>query len=194
MSALNKAYEAIVIGTSAGGFQALSILLEKLPSDYPLPIAVVQHRSRDSKYLFEEVLQSRCRIKIKQVDEKEVLKNGFVYIAPSDYHLLIETDGTFSLSCEPPVRFSRPSIDVFFESAALAYGDKLVGIILTGASDDGAAGISAICKSGGMTIAQDPDEAQYPYMVRASINTGCVHYVWSLATIRSFLLQNISCP
>lgn len=194
MSDLNKPYEAIVIGTSAGGFQALSILLEKLPSDYPLPIAVVQHRSRDSKHLFEEVLQSKCRIKIKQVDEKETLRSGFVYIAPSDYHLLIETDRSFSLSCEPPVRFSRPSIDVLFESAALAYGDKLLGIILTGANDDGAGGISAISKSGGMTIAQNPDEAQYPYMVQASIDTGCVRYVWSLATIRNFLLQILSRP
>lgn len=178
-----------MIGTSAGGFQALSVILEKLPRDYPIPIAVVQHRSKESRHLFEEVLQQKCQIQIKQVDEKEAIKGNVVYVAPADYHLLIETDRTFSLSCDPPVRFSRPSIDVLFESAAVAYGDKLVGIILTGASDDGAAGIIAIRKRGGLTIAQNPGEAQHPFMAQASINTRRIQYIWSLSTIGNFLLK-----
>jgi two-component system chemotaxis response regulator CheB len=189
MSDLHKMYEAIVVGTSAGGFRALSTLLSDIPSGYSIPIVLVQHRSKDSRELFEEVLQSKCRIKIKQVEEKELITGKHVYVAPPDYHLLIESNKTLSLSFDAPVRFSRPSIDVLFESAAIAYGDKLVGIILTGANDDGAAGIIAIAKSGGLTIAQNPQEAEFPFMVQASIATKSVKYIWSLATIRNFLLH-----
>jgi two-component system chemotaxis response regulator CheB len=139
--------------------------------------------------LFEEVLQNKCRIKIKQAEEKEAIRRNVVYVAPPDYHLLIESDKTLSLSSDAPVRFSRPSIDVLFESAAIAYGDKVIGIILTGTNDDGAMGITAISKRGGLTIAQDPKEAEYPFMVQASIKTKRIKYIWSLATIRNFLLQ-----
>jgi len=133
----DKAFKAIVIGTSAGGLSALSTLLEKLPPSYHLPIIIVQHRAKDQKSLLEEVLQPKCKIKIKQADEKEKIEKGVVYIAPPDYHLLIENDLTFSLSCDELVSYSRPSIDVLFESAALAYRETLIGIILTGASNDG---------------------------------------------------------
>ena len=180
-------YEAIVIGTSAGGFMALSTLLENIPADYRLPIIVVQHRAKDSHELFEEVLQRKCNIKIKQSDEKEKIHSGNVYIAPPDYHLLVEADRTFSLSSESPVQFSRPSIDVLFESAALVYQKKLVGIILTGSNHDGAAGITTIRRMGGLTIAQDPAEAQYSLMTQASIDTNSVNHIWSLAEIRDFL-------
>lgn len=189
MSDLHKMYEAIVLGTSAGGFRALSTLLSDIPAAYSIPIVLVQHRSKSSRDLFEEVLQSKCRIKIKQVEEKEVITGKHVYVAPPDYHLLIESNKTLSLSSDAPVRFSRPSIDVLFESAAIAYGDKLIGIILTGANDDGAIGMTAIAKRGGLTIAQNPQEAEYPFMVQASIATKSVKYIWSLATIRNFLLQ-----
>src|SRR5688500_7967200 len=184
MSDLHRKYEAIVIGTSAGGFRALSTLLAELPADYSIPIVLVQHRSKNSKELFEEVLQSRCRIKIKQAEEKEAVTGKVVYVAPPDYHLLIEGNRTLSLSSDAPVRFSRPSIDVLFESAAIAYRDKLIGIILTGANDDGAIGIAAIEKSGGLTIAQNPQEAEHPFMVQASIATKRIKHIWSLATIR----------
>lgn len=189
MERLDKSYDAIVIGTSAGGFQAVVTILEKLPAIYPVPIILVQHRSKDSRHLFEQVLQSRCSIKIKQADEKEKIQGGMVYVAPPDYHLLIETDKTFSLSSDPRVRFSRPSIDVLFESASVAYRDRLIGIILTGANDDGAAGVIAIGKRGGLTIAQNPDEAEYPYMTQASIGTKKINFIWSLTTIANFLLK-----
>lgn len=189
MSELHKTYEAIVMGTSAGGFSALSMLLADIPARYPIPIVVVQHRSKTSRELFEEVLQAKCRIKIKQAEEKETITNSVVYIAPPDYHLLIESNKTLSLSSEAPVRFSRPSIDVLFETAAIAYGNKVIGIILTGANDDGALGISAIGKRGGLTIAQNPQEAEHPFMVQASIATKKIKYIWSLATIRNFLLK-----
>lgn len=184
-------YKAIVIGTSAGGLQALLSLLSLLPAGYPLPIAVVQHRAKDHRGLLEEVLQNKCRVRVKQADEKEAVRGGTVYIAPPDYHLLIEEDQTFSLSCDEPVLYSRPAIDVLFESAAMAYREHLVGIILTGANGDGASGIATIKEYGGLTIAQDPLEAQFPAMPQASIDTRQVERVWSLSEIGIFLMNLI---
>jgi two-component system, chemotaxis family, protein-glutamate methylesterase/glutaminase len=182
-------YKAIAIGTSAGGLFALSTLLQELPADFPVPVLVVQHRAKDQKSLLEEVLQSKTRIRIKQADEKETIKKGIVYIAPPDYHLLVEEDDTFSLSSDEFVRYSRPSIDVLFESSAVVFREKLVGIILTGASNDGAAGIKAIARNGGLTIAQNPAEAEYPYMPQASIDTKKIKHVWTLQEIKKFLLE-----
>lgn len=184
-------YKAIVIGTSAGGLAALSAILQKLPAAYPIPVLIVQHRAKDQKDLLEELLQSKCTIKIKQADEKEDIQPGYVYIAPPDYHLLVERDFTFSLSSDRHVRYSRPSIDVLFESAAVVYKDRLIGIILTGANNDGAAGIKAIDKYGGVTIAQDPQDAQFPSMPKASIETGKIRHILTLAEIQNFLLKSI---
>ena len=163
--------------------------MEKLPSDYPIPIIVVQHRSKDQMYLLEEVLQSKSAIKIKQVDEKEKIKSGFVYLAPPDYHLLIEQDETFSLSSEDYVNFSRPSIDVLFESAALVYEASLIGIILTGSNKDGTLGIETIHKHNGLTIAQDPDEAQFPFMPSSAIYTNKISHILTLSQLSEFLLK-----
>ena len=182
-------YEAVVIGTSAGGLGVLSYLFERLPVNYFLPVIAVQHRYRDQKDLLEDVLQHKCQIKIKQADEKEKIKNGVVYIAPPDYHLLIEDDHTFSLSADKHIKFSRPSIDVLFESASQVYQKRLVGIILTGASSDGAEGLLTIKKNGGLTIAQDPLEAQFAYMPLAAIIVESVEKVWNLKQISSFLLE-----
>jgi two-component system chemotaxis response regulator CheB len=184
-----RKYKAIVIGTSAGGLYALSFILKKLPAAYPIPVMVVQHRSKDQRDLLEEVLQAKCRITIKQADEKEKIEKGFVYIAPPDYHLLVEADKTFSLSSDEPVRYSRPSIDVLFETAAVVFKESLVGIILTGASDDGTAGTVAVKKYGGLTIAQDPAEAQFPSMPRAAIETNKVTHIQTLSEIQDFLLK-----
>lgn len=188
MSIKNK-YQAIVIGTSAGGLYALTSILQQLPPDYPIPVVVVQHRSKDQRDLFEDVLQSKCKIKIKQADEKENIKGGYVYTAPPDYHLLIENDQTFSLTADDLVLYSRPSINVLFESAAVVYRDKLIGIILTGANNDGASGITIIRKYGGLTIAQVPAEAQFPFMPNASIKTKNIQHVWTLSEIQKFLLK-----
>lgn len=167
----------------------LSTLLKNLPPDFPLPLLIVQHRAKDQKNLLEEVLQSKCKIHIKQADEKEAIKSGKVYIAPPDYHLLIESDQTLSLSSDELVRFSRPSIDVLFESASLVFRDALIGIILTGASNDGSAGITAIARRGGLTIAQHPADAEYPYMPKSAIDTKKVDKVWTLKEIENFLLK-----
>lgn len=182
-------YEAIVIGTSAGGLYALIALLQDLPTDYKVPLIVVQHRAKDQKDLLEDVLQSKAKIKIKQADEKETIRAGCVYIAPPDYHLLVENDKTFSLSADDHVRYSRPSIDVLFESAALAYRRRLIGIILTGANNDGAEGARTIKQTGGLVIVQDPGEAEYSTMPRAAIETQSITYIWTLSEIGKFLLQ-----
>lgn len=181
-------YALIVMGASAGGLQALTVLLEELPMDYPIPIVVVQHRTKDHRDLLEHVLQSRCTISIKQADEKEFIHPGHVYLAPPDYHLLVERDHTFSLTTGPLIQYSRPSIDALFESAAVAYGKQLVGILLTGANQDGAEGMGLIHHLGGLTIAQDPREAQYPTMPQAAIAAQAVHEVMPLPRIQHFLL------
>jgi two-component system chemotaxis response regulator CheB len=186
-----KKYKAIVIGTSAGGFSALSAILANLPGDFRIPVLIVQHRGKDQKYLLEELLQAKCEIKIKQADEKEQIQAGTVYLAPPDYHLLVERDGTLSLSSDLHVRHSRPSIDVLFESAAIAFEDGLIAIVLTGASSDGASGIKMVKEFGGLTIVQNPEEAAFSHMPRASVATGRADQVLSLAQIGSFLKKSI---
>ena len=187
----NLVYDAIVIGVSAGGLSALTRLLENLPSDFPIPIVVVQHRARDDRSLLEEVVQQKCKVHVKQADEKEVAKGGVIYFAPPDYHLLIEKDGTFSLTHDPPVSYSRPSIDVLFETAADVFKNRLLGIILTGANSDGAQGIRVMSRYGGTTIAQDPATAEYPEMPNAAIRTGCIQHIMKLEDISRFLLNSI---
>jgi two-component system, chemotaxis family, protein-glutamate methylesterase/glutaminase len=181
-------HQAIVIGSSAGGLFALTSILDELPADYPLPVIVIQHRVKERSVLLEEILQHRCRIKIKQADEKEKICSGFVYIAPPGYHLLVESDQTFSLASDIPEKHSMPSIDVLFETAAYCYQESLIAIILTGASNDGSDGMRISKKLGGFTIAQDPGEAQFPYMPRAAINAGAVSRVMKLLDIKHFLL------
>ncbi len=182
-------YQAIVIGASAGGLKAILYLLVGLPADYPIPVVLVQHRTRDQKELLEEVLQHKCKIAVKQADEKETIEGGYVYIAPPGYHLMIESDRSFSLSSDDPFLLGTPSITILFESAAQVYKDKLVGIILTGANDDGSDGIRLIKKHGGFTIAQDPKEAMAPYMPQAAITTGAFGFNWRLEQISKFLIQ-----
>ncbi|HZE85404.1 MAG TPA: chemotaxis protein CheB [Puia sp.] len=189
MSDKHLKIEAVVVGVSAGGLMALSGILTELPAAFPLPIIVVQHRSKDERTVLEDVLRSKCKIRVKQADEKEKIEGGMVYIAPAGYHLLIEANRSFSLSCDAPVNFSRPSIDVLFESAAEVYETKLIGVILTGANKDGAAGMQAIKRRGGITIAQNPASALFPAMPRAAIDTGCVYYILKLEEIKNFLLE-----
>lgn len=181
-------YELVVIGVSAGGLNALTRVLGALPANYPVPVVVVQHRSRDERSLLEEVLQVKCTIRIRQAEEKETMKAGTVYMAPPDYHLLIEDNHSLSLSYDAPVNFSRPSIDVLFESAASVYGTRLLAIILTGANADGAYGMKIVRQHGGMTIAEDPDSADYPEMPKAAIRTGSVQRIMTLDAIAEFLL------
>jgi two-component system, chemotaxis family, protein-glutamate methylesterase/glutaminase len=162
------ASELVVIGASWGGLFALGRLVAGLPGDFPLPVIIVQHRSRDSEALLEELLQDLTPLPVRQVDDKEPILAGHVYVAPADYHLLV--DGAhFSLTVDPPVRFSRPSIDVTFLSAADHCGPCATGVVLTGANDDGAAGLRRIVDRGGRAFVQDPREAEARTMPAAAI-------------------------
>ncbi len=180
-------YRAVVIGVSAGGLAALGKILPRLPRNFPLPVIIVQHLSPSSDNYMIRHFNSQSQITVKEADEKEEIKPGFAYFAPPNYHLLIETDFTFSLSTEERVNFSRPSIDVLFESAVDAYCGSLIGIILTGASSDGSKGLKRIKDCGGLTIVQNPKEAEVSVMPDAAIRLFRVDKVLLLDEIATFL-------
>ena len=186
-------YGCIVIGVSLGGIKALPIIFSQLSADYHLPIVVVQHiHYQENGFLFEyfnELLDPR----VKEADEKEQLLAGHIYFAPPNYHLLIERDGSFSLSIDPMVSYSRPSVDVLFESAARAYGPSLVGIILTGANHDGAQGMKIIHDMGGLTIVQDPEEAESSCMPISAIAATKIDHILKLKKI-GLLLKSLPKP
>jgi two-component system chemotaxis response regulator CheB len=184
------ATELVVIGTSLGGLSALEILLRALPREFPLPIAVVQHRLADSDDTLSLVLQIHCALPVVEPDDKDPIEPGRVYIAPADYHLLVDR-GSFSLSTEAKVCYARPSIDVLFESAAESYGEGVIGVILTGASRDGSYGLSKIKERGGVTVVQDPATAESPTMPEAAIAAAKVDRVLPLQDIAAFL--NLCC-
>ena len=156
-------YELVVVGTSTGGLNALTLLLSRLPSDYRLPILIVQHRSRDSDERLAALLRVASKIPLQDAEDKQPLKGPGVYLAPPDYHLLVEAE-SLALSTEEPVAFSRPSIDVLFESAARAHGSQVIGVLLTGANHDGTRGLLAIKERGGCVIVQDPKSAESVFM------------------------------
>ncbi len=182
-------YEAMVIGVSAGGFNALPVLLTRLPEHWPIPVIVVQHRMASPDNYMITAFDRNCALLVKEADEKEKITPGTVYIAPADYHLLVEKNRTFSLSVDEHVRYSRPSIDVLFETAADAYEDGLIGIVLTGANADGSEGIIKIKAHGGVTIAQNPDTAEVEMMPLSAIATKSVDFVLALEDIAPFLMD-----
>lgn len=161
-------YEVVVMGGSAGSLDALSHILPLLPAHFPLPILVVVHLPPDKDSVLVEVLQNKCALAVREAEDKEPLAAGTVYFAAPDYHLLLESDRSLSLSCDEPQLFSRPSIDVLFESAADAVGPGLIGIILSGANNDGAAGLAAVTREGGVALVQSPEEALSAYMPEAA--------------------------
>lgn len=185
-------FEAVVIGSSAGGIKALSSVLSALPSEFPLPIIIVQHLHPNSDSYLARILEQKCGLKVKQADEKEKIEKGVVYLAPPNYHLLIEEDRTFSLSVEGHVNFARPSVDVLFESAVYAYRNQLIGIILTGANHDGSQGVKKIKRNGGYLIVQDPDTAEADAMPKAAIAATPVDKVLLLDQIGPYLLQLVN--
>ena len=178
----------IAIGVSAGGFEALTTLVTQLPADFSLPIAIVQHRSADSSGFLAEHLDINAQIKVKDVFDKEPISSGIVYLAPPDYHLLIERGHLFSLSQDDKVNYSRPSIDVLFESAADIYRQACLAIILTGKNQDGAMGLAKIVATGGTAIVQDPHSAQASEMPIAAINNAPTASVFTLSQITDYLI------
>ena len=189
MKKKQQQFAAIVIGSSAGGIKALSTVLESLPQSFPLPIIIVQHLHPNSNGYLVHILSAKCALTVKQAEEKEQIQGGVVYLAPPNYHLLLEEDRTFSLSLEERVNFSRPSIDVLFESAVYAYRHQLIGIILTGANSDGSLGLKKIKQIGGYAIVQDPDTAEADAMPRSAIKVTSVDKILPLDEIGDFLLH-----
>jgi len=179
--------EAVVIGASAGGVQALSALSAALPADLRVPCFVVIHLPRESPSLLPEIFSAHCKRPVGEAQDKEPVQAGTVYIAPPDYHLLLDRGPTLALSTDELVHYSRPSIDVLFESAADVYGKGLLGIILTGWNQDGADGLQAVHRAGGLTIVQNPDTAEAPVMPQAALARTAVYYILNLEEIAALL-------
>jgi two-component system chemotaxis response regulator CheB len=179
--------EAVVIGASAGAIEALSGILPALPRQYRLPVIIVVHMPADKKSILAELFGEKCDMLVVEAEDKDSIRGGTVYFAPPGYHLLVEMERTLSLSNDRPVLYSRPSIDVLFESAADAYGPALLAIILTGANQDGASGMQAVVEAGGRAIVQTPDEAYAEAMPQAAIASCPTALILPLAEIALYL-------
>jgi two-component system chemotaxis response regulator CheB len=181
-------YDLAVIGASHGGLHALEVILAGLPPSLPIAIAIAQHRHRSSEGELLDCLQHQSRLPMCEVEDKQAIVAGHIYLAPADYHLLVEP-GHFALSTEAPAAYARPSIDVLFESAADAYNQRLMGVILTGASQDGAKGLAKIQAYGGLTLVQDPTTAEGRVMPNAAIAAVPSARILPLDAISSFMVE-----
>lgn len=185
----NNSSRVVVIGCSAGGFMALTGILSTILPDFALPVLVVQHLHPDDNGSFARHLAATAGLPVIDAYDKVQIRPGHIYTAPANYHMLLEQDGTIALSLDEKVNWSRPSIDVLFESAARAVGAGLIAIILSGANADGAAGVRAIKAAGGLVLAQDPGTAEFPVMPEAAIATGAVDEVLPIREIRQRLAE-----
>ena len=186
---MSGASHLVVIGCSWGGLHAVGRVLEALPANFGAAVAIAQHRSADSDGdLLVRVLQARTSLPVREIEDKDAIEDGRIYLAPPDYHVLVEP-GTFALSVDERVQYSRPSIDVLFESAADAYGPRLVGVVLTGANEDGAAGLRRIKERGGVAVVQDPGDAEMPAMPAAAIAAAEPDRILPLAEIAADLVR-----
>ncbi|XPV76649.1 MAG: chemotaxis protein CheB [Desulfovibrio sp.] len=180
-------YEIIAIGVSAGGLEALSEIVPMFDKNIPIPVVIVQHMSPDSDNYLARLLNDISEVTVKEADDKEYLEAGCVYIAPPDYHLLINLDKTVFLSCEDRVNYSRPSVDVLFESVADTFCNKAVGVVLTGANSDGAKGLMDIKRCDGLGIVQAPETAQADAMPKAALEAAEVDFIVPLNKMGRFL-------
>jgi len=170
-------FRAVVMGASAGGFEAISSILSALPSDFALSVLVVQHLHPSDDGSFAQHLAHVTPLRVVEPCDKERIDRGCVYAAPANYHMLVERNGMIALSIDEKVNWSRPSVDVLLDSAVRAWGETVVAVILSGASTDGAKGMCAVKKAGGLTIAQDPASAEYPLMPQAAIDAAGIETV-----------------
>ncbi len=182
-------YEAVVIGTSTGGMNALKKILIQLPHDFPMPIMIVQHLSPHSDNYLVKYLENLCRISVVEAEEKEKAAAGVAYIAPPNYHLMVDHEGCLQLSIDEKVNYARPAIDVLFETAADVYKDRLIGVLLTGANSDGSKGMCRIKEKGGVTIVQDPETAEADAMPRAALKAAVMDYRLSLDEIGKKIIE-----
>lgn len=189
-----RSVRIVVIGTSAGGLHALSHCLSRLPSTFRLPILVVQHLHPEGPGYLVDLLSKKCAVPVCEAADKETIRAGTVYVAPANYHLLVEDEGTLALSVHDKVNFARPSIDVLFESAADVFKDGVAGIVLTGANQDGAKGLECILQNGGIVAVQSPESAEYDAMPRAAIEATGTQRVLGLDEIAQFLIELDGAP
>ena len=182
----HSAFSVVVIGASLGGTKAISSLLSALPGHFPLPLSIVLHRGVDCDATLRQLFQSQSTLRVLEAEDKMPLAAGHVYLAPANYHLLVGKTG-FSLSTEAPVAFARPSIDVLFESASATYGSKTLGVLLTGASTDGALGAAKIRERGGIVVVQDPATAECPVMPQGAIAAEVASVILPLEAIPGIL-------
>ena len=178
---------AVVIGGSAGSIDALNEILPPLPDGYGRAVLVVVHLGRRDDSLLPQLFASKCRLITKEAEDKEPVSAGTIYFAPPDYHLLVERNGRLSLSSAEPVQFSRPSIDVMFETAAEAFGERLIGVVLSGASRDGARGLAAVAEAGGETFVQQVASAEHAVMPQAALEATPGARELALADIAAYL-------
>jgi len=180
--------DAIVVGGSAGAIDALGKLLSGLPATFAPPVIVVVHLPPRRQSLLPELFARKCVLAVHEPEDKQPVGAG-IWFAPPDYHLLVEADHTFALSIDEPVKFSRPSIDVLFESAARAYEERLLAVVLTGANDDGALGAQAIRNAGGRVVVQDPSTAEAPEMPRAAIAHAAPQMIGTVPELAAELIR-----
>lgn len=188
---MKRNFAAVVVGVSSGGLEALKTLVPALRPDFGAPVLIVQHLSPQADSYLTARLDEISPLTVKEAEDKEILRAGVVYVAPPDYHMLVEADGSLTLSVDPRVNFSRPSVDVLFESASDAFADRLVGVILTGGNQDGAKGLARIKRRGGLAVVQSPESAQADAMPRAALESARVDHVLPLHEIAPFLNQLI---
>lgn len=181
--------ETIVLGGSAGALDVLVAILEGLPAGFLTPIVLVLHLPPEKPSYLVSVLEMHSSLAIKEAEDKEPIRPGTLYVAPPNYHVLLERDGTLALSVDQLVHFSRPSIDVLFESAADAYGPRVLGVLLTGANEDGAQGLARIRQAGGDTIVQSPESALVRTMPEAALKERADHHVLAVNAISAYLTQ-----
>ncbi|WP_313915201.1 chemotaxis protein CheB [Tahibacter sp.] len=179
----DRPVEAIVIGASSGGVEALTRVLPALSADTRASVFVVLHLPRERGSLLVDVFAPRCKLPVREVHDKDPIAAGTIYFAPPDYHLLIDEGPQLALSMDEPVEFSRPSVSVLFETAAAVYGDRLLALLLTGAGSDGAAGMQAVQRAGGLTVVQQPESARMPQMPAAALERISVDHVLTLEEI-----------
>lgn len=186
---LSNRYKAVVIGGSAGSFQGIAKILSTLPTDFPLPIITALHRLKHVRHGFVEALSIKSTLKITEPDDKEPIRKGRVYLAPANYHMSVELGNYFSLSTEAMVNNSRPAIDITLTTAAYAYREKLIEILLSGANKDGALGMKNIAVRGGLTIVQDPAECMINTMPNAALAITPIDHSLTIAEISNFLQE-----
>jgi two-component system chemotaxis response regulator CheB len=185
-------YDLVVVAASAGGIHALSVVVGALPEDFPAAVVVVQHLDPRHRSLIDDILSRRTKLSVRQVSTGDRVEPGTVFVAPPDHHVLVSADGSFTLSKAELVHFVRPSADLLFESAAGSYGDRVIGVVLTGTGSDGSMGVEAVKKAGGTVIAESRESAQFFGMPEAAIRTGSVDFELSLDEIGPALVTLVN--